>query len=85
MFRPTQSESDLYSMPWQQNLPAVTSLQLCTFTLLENLTNDAIAQLFVMKFATISLYVMKYSTISLYLTKLYVTKNFALASSVKYS
>ena len=29
------------------------------------------------------MYVTKYSTISLYLTKLYVTKNFAIASSVK--
>ena len=44
-------------------------------TLLKNLTNDAIAQL----------YVTKCSTISLYLTKLYVTQSFAIVSSVKCS
>ena len=43
--------------------------------LLENLTNDALAQL----------YVTKFSTISHYLTKLYVTYSFAIASSVTYS
>ena len=41
-------------------------------TLLDKLTDDAIAQL----------YVTKFSTISLYLTKLYATKRFAIASSV---
>ena len=45
------------------------------YTLLENLTNDAIAKP----------YVTKCSTIFLYLTKLYVTLSFAIASSVKYS
>ena len=38
-------------------------------TLLENLTDDAIAQL----------YVTKFSTISLYVTELYVTKSFAIS------
>ena len=44
-------------------------------TLLENLADGAIAQL----------YVTKVSTISLHLTKLYVTQSFAIASSVTYS
>ena len=44
-------------------------------TLLENISDDAIAQLYVTKFLIISLY----------LTKLYFTQNFAIASSVTYS
>ena len=44
-------------------------------TLLENLTDDSITQLFGTKF----------STISLYLTKLYVTLSFSLASSGNFS
>ena len=43
-------------------------------SLLENLTDDAIALLCATKFATISLY----------LTKLYVIKSFTIASSVTY-
>ena len=39
--------------------------------LLENVTDDTIAQL----------YVTKFTTISLYLTKLYVTQSYAIASS----
>ena len=42
------------------------------YTLLEHLTNDVIAQL----------YVTKFSTISLNLPKLFVTQSFAVASSV---
>ena len=49
---------------------------LCTqYTLLENLTDDVIAEI----------YVTKCLTISLYLAKLYVTYSFAIASSVKYN
>ena len=44
-------------------------------TLLENLTDDAIAQL----------YMTIFSTISLYLTKRYVIQSFAIASTVTYS
>ena len=45
------------------------------YTLLENLTDDAIDLL----------YVTKFSTIYLYLTILYVTRRFAIASSVTYT
>ena len=44
-------------------------------TLLENCTSDAIAQL----------YVTKFSTISLYFIKVYVTESYAIASLVTYS
>ena len=44
-------------------------------TLLKDLTDDAIAQLYVTKFLTISLY----------LTKLYVLQSLTIASAVKYS
>ena len=46
-----------------------------SYTLIENLSDDGIAQL----------YVTKFSTISLSLTKLYITQSFAIASFVTFS
>ena len=46
-----------------------------SYTLIENLSDDGIAQL----------YVTKFSTISLNLTKLYITQSFAIASFVTFS
>ena len=66
--------------PYRSTLSAPLSIkdnEVCNKvgTLLENLTDDAIAEL----------YVTKCSAISRYLMELYVTKSFAIASSVNYS